>query len=167
MKHGLPLYVLVANDDEGHAWLIAFALMSHDTSEVLARFLEVVWVHIGGKWAPTIMINKDATKCAVVWLISWDFVLCNFHIQQAWCQATTWYHNHNCTQASNHPASSGEEEEEPVSITITPHKKKFVPAVPGLKRMLKPKRMFPESEPAPLPLSHCLAKCTNRGIRNE
>jgi hypothetical protein len=35
-------------------------------------------------------------------------------------------HDLNPMQASNHPASSGEEEEEPVSITITMHKKKFM-----------------------------------------
>jgi hypothetical protein len=86
MKHRLPLYTLVANDEEGHAWL-----MSCDTSEVLAHFLEVVQRHVRGEWAPTIMINKDATEHAAVQLIGWEFVLCDFHVQQAWCWATTQY----------------------------------------------------------------------------
>ena len=67
-KHGLLLYALVANDGEGHTWLIAFALMSWDMSEVLTRFLEIMKAHVDceEEWAPTVMIEKDVTKRAAV-----------------------------------------------------------------------------------------------------
>ncbi len=91
-KHGLPLYTLVVSDDDGHTWPIATALLLRDTSEMVAKFLAVVRMNLGDdEWAPMVMINKDAHKCAVINSVGLSFTLCDFHVQQAWWRASTWF----------------------------------------------------------------------------
>lgn len=70
-KHGLPLYALVASDDDGHTWPIATALLGDD------------------EWAPTVMIDKDARERAAIDSVGLSFALCDFHVQQAWRRAST------------------------------------------------------------------------------
>ncbi len=91
-RHGLPLYTLVVSDDDGHTWPIATALLLSNMSEMVAKFLDVVRMNLGDdEWAPMVMINKDAHKCAVINSVSLSFALCDFHVQQAWRRASTWF----------------------------------------------------------------------------
>jgi len=69
-RYGLPLYALVASDTDGHTWPIAMALGD-------------------GDWRPIVMIDKDARERAAIVALGLEFVLCDFHVQQAWRRATT------------------------------------------------------------------------------
>jgi hypothetical protein len=62
-KHGLPLYMLVASDDDGHTWPITTALLLSNTSEMVAKFLKVVRMNLGDdEWVLMVMIDKDVCE---------------------------------------------------------------------------------------------------------
>lgn len=82
-----PVFALVTQDEAGHTWPIALALLSNNSGNAIKEFIKKVKDRAEGyvdKWRPTFMIDKDAAEREAVVDTGFDFLLCDFHVQKLW-----------------------------------------------------------------------------------
>jgi len=82
-----PVWAVVVQDTQGHAWPVVFVFASIERTEILARALRCLHRHVvedGEPWKPIVMIDKDEVERGAVAAMGWEYLLCDFHIQKTW-----------------------------------------------------------------------------------
>jgi len=82
-----PVWAVVVQDTQGHAWPVVFVFASIERTEILARALRCLHRHVvedGEPWKPIVMIDKDEVERGAVAAMGWEYLLCDFHVQKTW-----------------------------------------------------------------------------------
>ena len=83
---GLPFFVVVVVNAQGHAFPAAFFWISEETNEAIAEVL-LYMRRMVPSWEPTLIIvdKSDAEIVAIQRVFPRCFImLCDFHVKQAW-----------------------------------------------------------------------------------